>query len=177
MSEPGLPEGRAPAGGAKRRNRVPPARETQYRSRQGSNPHGGASWLRSQEPGARQRGRPSPYSGDFRSETMGFLTRLRSGEGLQRAVRAADHTVAGNPTDRGLEISANAFTACRWPPDRRSGLACHAGTGEPTCPPLLIIAGAGSVKTNTLAHRVAHLAMNGTDPNRILLHLPLVRQA
>ena len=36
-------------------------------------------------------------------------------------------------------------------------------------PPLLVIAGAGSGKTNTLAHRVAHLILNGADPRRILL--------
>lgn len=35
--------------------------------------------------------------------------------------------------------------------------------------PLLIIAGAGSGKTNTLAHRVAHLILQGVDPSRILL--------
>jgi len=35
--------------------------------------------------------------------------------------------------------------------------------------PLLIIAGAGSGKTDTLAHRVAHLVVNGADPQRILL--------
>ncbi|ACK52241.1 UvrD/REP helicase [Methylocella silvestris BL2] len=35
--------------------------------------------------------------------------------------------------------------------------------------PLLIIAGAGSGKTNTLAHRVAHLIVNGAHPHRILL--------
>lgn len=35
--------------------------------------------------------------------------------------------------------------------------------------PLLIIAGAGSGKTNTLAHRVAHLIVHGADPRRILL--------
>src|ERR1700732_2441840 len=35
--------------------------------------------------------------------------------------------------------------------------------------PLLVIAGAGSGKTNTLAHRVAHLIVNGTDPRKILL--------
>ena len=34
---------------------------------------------------------------------------------------------------------------------------------------LLVIAGAGSGKTSTLAHRVAHLLMNGVDPRRILL--------
>ena len=35
--------------------------------------------------------------------------------------------------------------------------------------PLLIIAGAGSGKTNTLAYRVAHLVLSGADPQRILL--------
>ncbi|MBN9434751.1 MAG: ATP-dependent helicase [Bosea sp.] len=35
--------------------------------------------------------------------------------------------------------------------------------------PLLIVAGAGSGKTNTLAHRVAHLIRNGADPGRILM--------
>ncbi len=35
--------------------------------------------------------------------------------------------------------------------------------------PLLVIAGAGSGKTNTLAHRVAHLIAHGADPGRILL--------
>src|SRR6516164_752947 len=34
---------------------------------------------------------------------------------------------------------------------------------------LLVIAGAGSGKTNTVAHRVAHLIVHGTDPRRILL--------
>ena len=36
-------------------------------------------------------------------------------------------------------------------------------------PPLLIIAGAGSGKTKTLTHRLAHLILNGADPRRILL--------
>ena len=36
-------------------------------------------------------------------------------------------------------------------------------------PPLLIIAGAGTGKTSTLAHRVAHLVLSGADPRRILL--------
>jgi DNA helicase-2/ATP-dependent DNA helicase PcrA len=35
--------------------------------------------------------------------------------------------------------------------------------------PLLVIAGAGTGKTNTLAHRVVHLIVNGIDPRRILL--------
>src|SRR3954467_3374720 len=35
--------------------------------------------------------------------------------------------------------------------------------------PLLIIAGVGTGKTNTLAHRVAHLIRQGAQPERILL--------
>jgi DNA helicase-2/ATP-dependent DNA helicase PcrA len=42
--------------------------------------------------------------------------------------------------------------------------------------PLLVIAGAGSGKTNTLAHRVAHLILHGADPQRILL-LTFTRRA
>lgn len=42
--------------------------------------------------------------------------------------------------------------------------------------PLLIIAGAGTGKTSTLAHRVAHLAINGVDPARILM-LTFTRRA
>ncbi len=42
--------------------------------------------------------------------------------------------------------------------------------------PLLIIAGAGTGKTNTLAHRVAHLVQEGVNPQRILL-LTFTRRA
>ncbi|MDH3669252.1 MAG: ATP-dependent helicase, partial [Paracoccaceae bacterium] len=42
------------------------------------------------------------------------------------------------------------------------------GSGAPGGP-LLIIAGAGSGKTSTLAHRVARLIADGADPGRILL--------
>jgi DNA helicase-2/ATP-dependent DNA helicase PcrA len=42
--------------------------------------------------------------------------------------------------------------------------------------PLLIIAGAGTGKTNTLAHRTAHLVLNGVDPARILM-LTFTRRA
>ncbi|MGA0603036.1 ATP-dependent helicase [Caulobacter sp. KR2-114] len=44
-----------------------------------------------------------------------------------------------------------------------------AGGGAAAAGPLLVIAGAGSGKTNTLAHRVAHLIVGGADPRRILL--------
>jgi DNA helicase II / ATP-dependent DNA helicase PcrA len=42
--------------------------------------------------------------------------------------------------------------------------------------PMLVIAGAGSGKTKTLAHRVAHLIVKGADPHRILL-LTFTRRA
>jgi DNA helicase-2/ATP-dependent DNA helicase PcrA len=42
--------------------------------------------------------------------------------------------------------------------------------------PLLIVAGAGTGKTNTLAHRVAHLVLQGCPPERLLL-LTLTRRA
>src|SRR6201992_137303 len=54
------------------------------------------------------------------------------------------------------------------PEQRRAvehGVAADGHIGSP----LLVIAGAGSGKTNTLAHRVAHLIVNGADPRRILL--------
>ncbi len=42
--------------------------------------------------------------------------------------------------------------------------------------PLLVIAGAGTGKTSTLAARVAHLTLNGVDPSRIML-LTFTRRA
>jgi ATP-dependent DNA helicase UvrD/PcrA len=52
-------------------------------------------------------------------------------------------------------------------PDQRC--AIEHGAGAVADRALLVIAGAGSGKTNTLAHRVAHLVVNGADPRRILL--------
>ena len=53
---------------------------------------------------------------------------------------------------------------------RQRQAAC-AGSG-----PLLILAGAGTGKTSTLAHRVAHLVLQKVDPRRILL-LTFTRRA
>jgi len=58
-------------------------------------------------------------------------------------------------------------------PDQRRAVehgVCEHGICDPAShAALLVIAGAGSGKTNTLAHRVVHLAANGVDPRRILL--------
>ena len=55
----------------------------------------------------------------------------------------------------------------------KHGIDAECGT---TAPPLLVIAGAGSGKTKTLAHRAAHLVVKGVDPHRILL-LTFTRRA
>jgi DNA helicase-2/ATP-dependent DNA helicase PcrA len=67
-----------------------------------------------------------------------------------------------------LATTAASYLDALNPEQRRAvehGVAVdgHVGT------PLLVIAGAGSGKTNTLAHRVAHLIVRGADPRRILL--------
>ncbi len=61
-------------------------------------------------------------------------------------------------------------------PDYLTGLntaqrdaALHGSGPHADAGPLLVIAGAGSGKTNTLAHRVAHLLAQGADPGQILL--------
>ena len=53
-------------------------------------------------------------------------------------------------------------------PEQRRAVE-HGAAGPVPFAPLLVIAGAGSGKTNTLAHRVAHLIVEGADPRRILL--------
>lgn len=53
--------------------------------------------------------------------------------------------------------------------DKQRAAAVFGVGADALPPPLLVIAGAGSGKTSTLAHRVAHLLVNGADPRRILL--------
>src|SRR6516164_8452834 len=60
-------------------------------------------------------------------------------------------------------------------PGQRAAVEYGVTDGQP-CGPLLTIAGAGTGKTTTLAHRVAHLVITGTHPDRILL-LTFTRRA
>ena len=53
--------------------------------------------------------------------------------------------------------------------NREQRRAVEHGVSDPAAGPLLVIAGAGSGKTNTLAHRVAHLIVHGANPRRMLL--------
>jgi DNA helicase-2/ATP-dependent DNA helicase PcrA len=53
--------------------------------------------------------------------------------------------------------------------EQRQAVEHDIGVADDDRRPLLVIAGAGSGKTKTLAHRVAHLIVNGADPRRVLL--------
>ena len=53
--------------------------------------------------------------------------------------------------------------------EQRAAVEHDIGAAPGTARPLLVIAGAGSGKTSTLAHRVARLIATGADPQRILL--------
>src|SRR5579864_4722223 len=75
-----------------------------------------------------------------------------------------------NSSDHGWTPTVQTATAYleTLNPEQRRAVE-HGAAGGLAAPPLLVIAGAGSGKTNTLAHRVAHLIVNGADPRRILL--------
>jgi len=70
---------------------------------------------------------------------------------------------------RGLMMSAGRYLEGLNAEQRCAVEHGVSGTGANVAGPLLIIAGAGSGKTNTLARRVAHLIVHGADPRRILL--------
>ena len=73
------------------------------------------------------------------------------------------------PSERDRQPMSTAYLERLNPEQRR---AVEHGVQDGKCvstAPLLVIAGAGSGKTNTLAHRVAHLIVHGADPHRILL--------
>src|SRR5260370_2390877 len=72
--------------------------------------------------------------------------------------------------DQGDDSTVTAAYLAKLNPQQRR--AVEHGMGIPNdglTNPLLIIAGAGSGKTNTLARLVAHLIVNGADARRILL--------
>jgi superfamily I DNA/RNA helicase len=61
-------------------------------------------------------------------------------------------------------------------PEQRSAVEYGIDGDSKPPPALLIAAGAGTGKTKALAHRVAHLILNGRDPQRLLL-LTFTRRA
>src|SRR6202165_5663825 len=73
--------------------------------------------------------------------------------------------------------TGNAFEALN-PAQRRAATFGTPGAQDKgiDAGPMLILAGAGTGKTNTLAYRAAHLVLNGVDPARILM-LTFTRRA
>src|SRR5271165_6201800 len=61
-------------------------------------------------------------------------------------------------------------------PAQRSAVEYGIGGDAVSSPALLVAAGAGTGKTRVLAYRVAHLILNGRDPQRLLL-LTFTRRA
>src|SRR5713101_1847552 len=97
------------------------------------------------------------------------VSRLRAGQCLVEVVVSTAGITESvlHPEDIHSVPAAATYLESLNPEQRRA--VEHGATGEGTVAPLLVIAGAGSGKTNTLAHRVAHLIVNGADPRRILL--------
>jgi len=88
----------------------------------------------------------------------------------------AESSVAPAAPDTPMRADGQAGALRRGPldslnPEQRAaaGFGERGPDGRFDSPPLLIVAGAGTGKTATLAHRVAHLVMQGVDPMRILL--------
>src|SRR4051812_12122060 len=70
-------------------------------------------------------------------------------------------------SDQGAGSTTTDYLASLNPDQRRA--VEHGCADLENVDPLLIIAGAGSGKTNTLAHRVGHLIVGGVAPRRIML--------
>ncbi|HYF60993.1 MAG TPA: ATP-dependent helicase [Burkholderiaceae bacterium] len=69
-----------------------------------------------------------------------------------------------------MDLSEHAWLDRLNPEQRRAATwGARDASGRFVAAPLLVIAGAGTGKTATLAHRVAHLVLEGVDPARILL--------
>jgi DNA helicase II / ATP-dependent DNA helicase PcrA len=75
-----------------------------------------------------------------------------------------------------MKAKQNAFDALNAGQRRAATFGSTVPDKGVSAGPLLILAGAGTGKTNTLAHRTAHLVLNGTDPSRILM-LTFTRRA
>jgi hypothetical protein len=99
--------------------------------------------------------------------------------GFEQLCRSLEAGHATNPTNRFMDTYSTVAlsgprAACDYLADLNQEQRCAVKHGVKDgsaldAGPLLVIAGAGSGKTKTLAHRVAHLVVNGIDPHRILL--------
>src|SRR6185503_18563242 len=97
----------------------------------------------------------------------GCRTRPPSGRSRLRSRQESSTVVCSGSEWTPKVQTASAYLQTLNPEQRRA--VEHGAAGGSAASPLLVIAGAGSGKTNTLAHRVAHLIVQGADPRRILL--------
>ncbi|MDH5245541.1 MAG: ATP-dependent helicase [Betaproteobacteria bacterium] len=72
------------------------------------------------------------------------------------------------PASPGASANRSGAHLAALNPQQRFAVEYGIGDGD-AGGPLLVVAGAGTGKTDTIAHRVAHLVVCGTDPRRILL--------
>src|SRR5215470_1795061 len=98
------------------------------------------------------------------------LARLPSAAGnvIQSVVEQKQNAMAAAPAADAILQGLN--------PAQQRAVAYGIGENNGAAPPLLIAAGAGTGKTETLAHRVARLILGGVDPRRLLL-LTFTRRA
>jgi DNA helicase-2/ATP-dependent DNA helicase PcrA len=75
-----------------------------------------------------------------------------------------------------MKAKTTAFDSLNPSQRRAAGFGTPVAEKGVDAGPLLILAGAGTGKTDTLAHRAAHLVLNGVDPARILM-LTFTRRA
>ena len=106
---------------------------------------------------SRCRPRHRPHCHQSAPETQCLSTRNHS-----PAMRMPDKN-SRNVTDPLAQLNQAQRAAVTF------GIDQHPAAAGSDHPPLLVIAGAGSGKTSTLAHRVAQIVSQGTDPGRILL--------
>jgi len=78
-------------------------------------------------------------------------------------MRTLDDNTSSTAADPLAKLNEAQRAAATW------GIGLPIAGGPTPHPPLLVIAGAGSGKTSTLAHRVAQLVARGADPGGILL--------
>ncbi len=67
-----------------------------------------------------------------------------------------------------IDVSAASRAGLSLNPEQQQAVR-HGAAETDCCPPLLVLAGAGTGKTATLAHRVAWLIEQGVPPERVLL--------
>jgi DNA helicase II / ATP-dependent DNA helicase PcrA len=127
-------------------------------------------------PAVQSKARPLPPSEAYRASfaRAGRLPlaaapeRFRSGRVKYALANKARIVVLSRMRESSLAVRSDYLDLLN--PEQRSAVEHGtAAAGHAFAAPLLIIAGAGSGKTNTLAHRVAHLIVCGADPGRILL--------